>query len=171
MSNRGGILEFMANIMYAAISQDGFIAGPNDETPWSKEEERVFEAFVKTCDLILLGRRTFQIMKTGNELLPGVRYVVATTGTAMKGIETVHIRAQRDIPQVPRLGIIGGGELNGRLAKLGAIDELYLDVEPIILKHGIPLFGKYDIPLKLELLESRQIGQATMQRHYRVIRP
>jgi dihydrofolate reductase len=158
----------MANIMYAAISRNGFIAGPNDETPWSKEEELVFKAFVKTCDAILLGRRTYQIMRDNGELFSGIRYIVASS-RPMEDIETVDIHTKHDIPQVPRLGIIGGGELNGRLAKLNAIDELFLDIEPITLKEGIRLFGKYDIPLKLEPLESRKIGQSTVQRHYKVI--
>jgi hypothetical protein len=37
------------------------------------------------------------------------------------------------------------------------------------LNSGTKLFGKYDIPLKLQPLDSVQIGEATIQRHYRVV--
>lgn len=161
----------MANILYVAISQDGFISGPRGETPWSNDEEIAFTVFVKTCDAILLGRRTYEALRDNQKLLPGIRYIVATKSKKddLKEVEKVNIQTKRDMPSVPRLGIIGGGELNGRLAKIGAIDELFLDIEPITLEHGIRLFGDYDIPLRLKLLDSRKIGQATMQRHYEVI--
>jgi dihydrofolate reductase len=160
----------MANILYAAISQDGFIADLDDKTPWSSEETIAFNAFVRTCDAILLGRRSFEIMRDGQELQPGIRYIVATTKPQhLKGIETVTIETKQDIPEFPKLGVIGGGELNGRLAKLGALDELFLDIEPITLKDGVRLFGNHDIPLKLEPLESRKISSSTMQRHYKIL--
>jgi dihydrofolate reductase len=50
-------------VLYMAISADGFIAGPDDETPWSEEEWESFKAFVKTCDAVLIGRRTYEIMR------------------------------------------------------------------------------------------------------------
>jgi dihydrofolate reductase len=160
----------MANILYMAISQDGFIAGPGDERPRSDGEKIAFKAFVTTCDAILLGRRAYEIMQDNHELLPGIRYIVATKSkTEPKDIERVNIQTKHDMPDVVRLGIIGGGELNGRLAKIGVIDELFLDIEPITLQHGKRLFGVYDIPLRLKLLESRKIGQTTMQRHYEVV--
>jgi len=40
----------MKTILYVALSADGFIAGLNDETPWSDEEWAAFQEFVKTCD-------------------------------------------------------------------------------------------------------------------------
>lgn len=52
----------MANILYMAISRDGFIADSNDETPWSDAEWEAFQEFAKSCEVVLLGKRTFQIM-------------------------------------------------------------------------------------------------------------
>jgi dihydrofolate reductase len=67
----------MPNILYTAISQDGFIAGVDDETPWSDAEWEAFKTFVTSCDAVLLGRRTFQIMQE-DELVDGPRYIVVT---------------------------------------------------------------------------------------------
>jgi riboflavin biosynthesis pyrimidine reductase len=57
---------------------------------------------------------------------------------------------------------------NSSLAKLGVIDEIILDVEPITLGSGKRLFGSHDIQLSLELLRSQKIGNGTIQNHYKV---
>jgi dihydrofolate reductase len=83
---------------------------------------------------------------------------------------TISIDKKSDLPIVTKLGVIGGGELNGQLAKLGLLDEMVLDIEPIKLNSGTRLFGEYDIPLKLKLLGSKRIGEATVQRHYKILK-
>ncbi len=155
-----------------AISRDGFIAGPDDETPWSDAELKAFHGFIKSCDAVLLGRRTFELMKAESQLVTGPRYIVATDNADLDTgkLEKLAIESATDLPKVDKLGIIGGGELNGRLASLDIIDELILDIEPVDLHEGIRLFGSYDIPLKLELLRSDLVGKATVQRHYKVIK-
>lgn len=161
----------MANILYMAISQDGFIAGLNDETPWSDAEYEAFERFVKSCDVILLGKRTFKIMQAAGEFIEGPDYIVATHDELpVDGIGQIVIDSPEDMPDGDRVGIIGGGDLNGRLALLGVIDELILDIEPVELHEGIRLFGQHDVPLQLELIGSDLIGEDTIQRHYRVLR-
>ena len=162
----------MANILYAAISQDGFIAGPHDETPWSDAEWQAFQEFLKKCDVALMGRRTYEIMQRNGEFVPGPEYMIATRDN---GLDTdtwrkITIDSPLDMPEGECVGIIGGGELNGRLAELGVIDEVILDIEPIILKTGIKLFGAYSPHLKLKLIDSHTIGDNTVQRHYKVIR-
>lgn len=161
----------MQTILYMAISADGLIAGPNDETPWSDDEWAAFQAFVKTCDVVLLGRRTYEIMSTQGEFVPGPEYVVVTNDSALDtgALRKVNIKNKADLPRVKKLGIIGGGELNGSLAKLGVIDEVILDVEPMTLGNGKRLFGNHDVQLTLALLGSRKIGGSTVQNHYKVL--
>lgn len=159
-------------ILYMAISADGFIAGANDETPWSDEEWTAFQEFVQSCDVCLLGRKTYEIMKNGGEFVDGTKYVVVTSdGTADTGeYEKLAINSPSDLPQAGKIGIIGGGELNGSLAKLDVIDEIILDVEPITLGQGKRLFGSHSVNLKLKLLATRQIGQSTIQNRYQVLK-
>lgn len=161
----------MANILYMAISKDGFIAGPHDETPWSDESWSSFQEFVKSCDVVLLGRRSFTIMKDQDELIDGSRYIVVThdrnldTGNYEKRV----IDSPRDIPDVGKLGIIGGGELNGSLAKLGVIDEIILDIEDMLLHEGIKLWGSYAITPRLQKVSSKNLGKSVTQDHYKVL--
>jgi dihydrofolate reductase len=160
----------MTNILYMAISEDGFIAGPNDETPWSDEEWEEFSSFVSSCDAVLMGRRTFEIMRDSGDFIDGPQYIVATKNKSFDaaGFETRSISSITDIPVVEKLGIIGGGNLNGFLASIKAIDEVILDKEPITLGSGISLFGNFVVDLEMELLDAKTIGTGTIQEHYKV---
>ena len=169
-----GALYFkdMKAILYMAISADGFIAGEHDETPWSEDSWQAFEVFVTSCDTVLLGRRTYEIMTAQAEFVDGPEYVVATHNPLLNtgGLRKITIAAKDDLPKAAKLGIIGGGELNGRLAALGAVDEIILDVEPVALGGGKRLFGSHKVALDLTLIGSRRIGGSTIQNHYKVNR-
>lgn len=160
----------MANILYMAISSDGLIAGKNDETPWSDESWEAFAEFIRSCDVVLLGRRTYKIMKDGDEFVDGPKYIVVTNNLSLDtgGLEKLAIKSAGDIPKVTKLGIIGGGDLNGRLAKLGVIDEVILDKESIELYEGVKLFGKHSVSPKLELVSQRRLNDSVTQYHYTV---
>jgi dihydrofolate reductase len=83
--------------------------------------------------------------------------------------EKVQIFSKMSLPDVAKIGIIGGGELNGRLAAMGLIDEVILDIEPVVLGQGKKLFGSRDCNLRLKLLSSKRVGKGTVQNHYEVI--
>lgn len=153
-----------------AVSVDGFIAGDNDETPWSDEEWAAYQDFIKTCDVCVIGRRTYEIMRDNDDFMAGQKYLVATSNRALNtgDCQKIVIKSRTDLPNVEKLGIIGGGELNGSLAKLGLIDEIILDIEPVILGGGKRLFGSHEIDLELTLRSSKPLGGATVQNHYMV---
>lgn len=159
-------------ILYMTTSADGFIASTNDETPWSDASWDSFRDFVKSCDCVLLGRRTYKIMKAGDEFAEGPEYIVVTNNASFDtgSVPKLSIKSLGDMPQDNKVGVIGGGELNGSLAKLSAIDEVILDIEPITLGQGKQLFGSHDVNLKLKLLGTKQYGGSTVQNHYEVVR-
>jgi len=158
-------------ILYMAISTDGFIAGPNDETPWSDAEWEAFQDFVKSCDCVLLGRRTFEIMRQDSGLIDGPQYIVVTSDNSFDSGNLIkkNIVSAADMPEANKVGIIGGGELNGRLAGLGVINEVILDVEPVELGNGITLFGSHK-PLTMKLVSEKILENGvTTQKHYQVV--
>lgn len=155
-----------------AVSVDGFIAGASNETPWSDAEWEAYREFVKSCDVCLIGSRTYEVMKASDEFADGAKYLVVTNDSSMDAgdFEKISIQSVDDMPQVERVGVIGGGELNGSLAALGVIDEIILDVEPVTLGQGKMLFGSHNPDLKLQLIESKQLSDSTLQNHYKVIK-
>jgi dihydrofolate reductase len=111
-------------------------------------------------------------MSLADDFIVGPQYIVVTNDKTFDSgdFPKLAVNSKSDIPtNFERIGVIGGGELNGSLARLGAIDELLLDIEPVKLHDGIKLFGNHDVPLKLEILSAQTIGESTKQRHYKVV--
>jgi dihydrofolate reductase len=64
--------------------------------------------------------------------------------------------------------LTGGSTNNSSFAKKRLIDEVIVDVEPIIEGSGVPLFLKQDFELKMRLLEIRKLNDNVLQLHYNV---
>src|SRR5512135_3489668 len=65
----------------AAVSLDGYIAGPNGEADWIvPDPETDFVALMAQFDTLLVGRRTFETMvRAKRTTMPGMRTVVLST--------------------------------------------------------------------------------------------
>ena len=57
----------MKVILYMAMTANGMIARENDEAPWSKVVWREYYKFIKQNKNIIVGRRTYELMKNANE--------------------------------------------------------------------------------------------------------
>lgn len=66
--------------------------------------------------------------------------------------------------------ICGGGGANSSFIKENLVDEIYLDLEPIIIGRGIRLFADADFESQLELIEIKKISDNEVQLHYKVRR-
>ena len=66
--------------------------------------------------------------------------------------------------------LAGGGQLNASFMKEGLVDEIYLDVEPLLFGKGIKLFADADFEYKLELLECKKLNANTLQLHYEILK-
>jgi len=158
-------------VLYMAISVDGYIAGENDDVDWVSEDSwQSYLEFVRSCDSVVVGKKTFAMMPK-DEFISDTNYFVATNDSTVNtsDYEKISIKSKQDLPNGEKIGIIGGGTLNGSLAILALIDEVILDVEPIMLGSGKKLFGEQTPNFKLELLGSKRIGSGTIQNHYKVL--
>lgn len=50
------------------------------------------------------------------------------------------------------------------------VDELYLDIEPVIFGSGMPLFAVADFERKLQLIETKKLSVDELQLHYKVMK-
>jgi dihydrofolate reductase len=90
------------------------------------------------------------------------------------GIELVASDAAdfvRDLKQRPgkRICLMGGGELAQSLLAAGLVDEIGLNIHPILLGSGIPAFRDPRQRVKLTLTECRQIAGGCILAIYRVL--
>ena len=118
-----------------------------------------------------MGSTTYDIMRKDNSFVPDTNFLVATSNPDKDtgDFEKIVIKSGDDLPEGEKIGIIGGGNFNGSIADLGLINEVNLDIEPIILGSGIRLFGDHTPKLNLKLQSSKKIGSGTTQNHYIVL--
>jgi len=168
----------MKVILYMAISANGMIAKSNDDTSWiSKEEWVSYSAAIRTAGCLIVGHRTYNILSKQPEFseLKDVKLVVVSR----KDVEVISqdhavARSPQEALEILKdfatVMVAGGGLLNSSFLKKNLIDEIYLDIEPIILEDGIKLFEKNNVSLNLELLGTKAISKNEIQLYYKVIK-
>ncbi len=177
-----------------AVSLDGFLAGADGSIDWlhfSKDVQQVMTDYWKDVDTILMGRKTYEVSvaqrhssakKPPKETSPKrkaptmLTYVFSRTLTALDdpGFELVTTDAAkyvRTLKQRPGKGIclMGGGELAQSLLAAGLVDEIGLNIHPILLGSGIPTFRDPGHRVKLTLTECRQIEGGCILASYKVL--
>ncbi len=164
--------------LYMAITANGMIARKNLETPWSDEEFNSYYEKVKEAGNVIVGSRTYpQFLDTDIESMGKPLMVVLTRSNKVSGKENVVFAqsATKALEIVKDKGfdqalVTGGGETNKAFLETGLIDEIYLDIEPLVFGEGIPLFSPSNVELKLKLLETKKISDQTIQLHYKVVK-
>ncbi len=170
----------MKTILYMAITANGFIARTDGNTDWTSEEtwnESYFKLLKRTGNLII-GHNTYDIMPP-KEFLPEVLYIVLTKGKPLKkkvpNVIFTNQTAKEVLKMLSDKGFeeicIGGGSIiNSSFIKENLIDEIILDVEPIVFGKGIQLFAPEDFEYKLKLLSVKNLNKNTVQLHYKVLK-
>jgi len=190
----------MRKITYGgAVSLDGFLAGPNEEIDWlhfSKDVQEVMKEYWKDVDAVLMGRKTYEFAaaqhrgakkpksppkkdsKTKERKVPVVHtYVFSRT---LKEIDDPNyelvrehaVQFVRDLKQRPgkEICLMGGGELAQTLIGADLVDEVGLNIHPILLGSGIPTFRDPRHRVKLTLKECRQMDGGCILAKYQVVR-
>jgi dihydrofolate reductase len=138
-----------------AMSLDGFIAGPNEEADWiimdpSRDARRDFEAMYSQFDTILMGRRTFEVVKGagGGGSAPDMQVFVFSRTLRQEDHPGVRIvddpeRVMLELRSKPGkdIWLWGGGSLFRSFAELGLVDTVEVGVVPVLLGEGVPLLS------------------------------
>jgi dihydrofolate reductase len=166
-----------------ASSLDGYFARPDhsvDWLMWSGEAAEVANAYWHKVDTIVMGRKTWEIaVQRGPSPLgddSGIKtYVFSRTLPAgdNQGASIVNddpgefVRELRS-QQGKDICIMGGGNLAKSLLEAGVIDELGLNIHPVLLGAGIPVFFEMKSQIDLELLECRPFKNGCVYVLYKV---
>jgi dihydrofolate reductase len=150
-------------IFGGANTLDNYIAGKDDSIDWirhSKEANEIMKDYWARIDTTILGRRTYEIaMKSsGAAAFGGIKtYVCSRT---LKKIPGKKLELASDaVSLVKRLKseegkdiiVMGGSEIGKSLFEAELIDELGVNIHPVLLGSGIPLFAEMDRKIDLEL--------------------
>lgn len=174
----------MRTVTYGgACSLDGYLTAADGAMDWlhfSRDVQDVMTAYWATVDAVLMGRRTWEVAAAsgGSAGAPDPRvrtYLFSRTlHEAPPGVELVRDDAGgfvRALKRRPGGGIcvMGGGDLARSLFEADVIDEVGLNVHPILLGGGTPAFHAMPARVKLELLENRTIAGGCALLTYRVV--
>lgn len=162
---------------YLGMSLDGRIAGPDDDIDWLEESRPravkdpvpatagkwlSYEDFTADVGVMLMGRRTFDVVSEFEEWFYGeLAVLVAThrplppsippTVTSISGTveelvsEARRVAAGKDV-------YVDGGQMVCAVLEAGHLDELTTTVLPTVRGPGIGLFGALAGPWELDLV-------------------
>src|SRR5437870_7468142 len=177
-----------------ANSLDNYIArkdGGFDWIHWSAEVAEISSKFMKRVDALLIGRKTYEVMLgQGQSSYPGVRNYVFTRSKkktaalrkalaakkkAGRNVEVISGDAAKFVRELKRqkgksIAVFGGGELAKSLFEADLIDEVVLNIHPVLLGSGIPLFHEMKKQIDLELVECKVLKGGYLAVTYRVKR-
>jgi len=181
-------------VSFVHASLDGFVAGPNGEMDWITMDDEIFEdaiALAAAADTALYGRTTYQMMEsywpsvlrspqaTKNEL-HHARWVEDVTkivfSTSLETVDWNNARlVKNNIPTVldtlkhqpgKNMMIFGSPRLTHSFMQMGLIDEYRINVNPVVLRDGVPLFDNINDRINLKLLNTKIFESGVIGLHY-----
>lgn len=175
----------MRKVTYgAACSLDGFIVGADgamDWLHWSDDVNRLMADTWSRTDAVLMGRKTWEVANAstggggGGDAMPGVTgYVFSRTLSELPPGGGTLVRTDagafvRELKQGPgkEICVLGGGELARSLFEAGVIDEVGLNIHPVLLGAGVPFFRDAG-RIALELADCRTLAGGCIYALYQV---
>ncbi len=172
----------MKTILYMGVSINGYIAKVDGNSEWtSKEDLEGFYEQSKKAGNIMMGKNTYHaVSQYGYFPFPDALNVVFSRKKIKNrwGDEVLitNKSPKAILAMLKQKGfttafLAGGGQLNSSFAKAGLIDEIYLDVEPLLLSRGIKIFADANFEFWLKLLGIKKLNPDTIQLHYKVLKP
>ncbi len=168
-----GLSQKRKLLFYGAMSIDGYLAREDHRLDWligtEGEEETSYDDFYASVDTLIMGRNTYeQVLQLSPDEFPyegKTCYIMSRTlQDSLKGTHIIRedilsfVKKLKDVPG-QHIWIVGGGELLQSFIKAGLVDELYLQIAPVMIGRGIPLFSPADMESRFSLKEVRQYKQ------------
>ena len=170
----------MRNLVYhVAMSLDGYIAGPSGEFDWITPDPSFdFKALFSRFDTLLMGRKTYDVMRTGGQSAKSMRKKVVVVSDTLNPADhpDVQILSGNIAESVARLKaqtgkdiwLFGGGVLFRAMIDAGLVDSVELAVLPVLLGSGLPVLSE-GRRCRLHLEQSESLPSGTLLLRYSVI--
>lgn len=166
--------------VFCGVSVDGFLARPNhalDFLNTGGQESHGFDEFFSSVDVLVIGRRTFEVVLTFGKWPYGKKPVVVLSGrpldlSAVKGgvVEQMSGEPAAIAKRLKARGFkhayIDGGITIQRFLAAGCIDRLVITRVPVLIGAGIPLFGSVPHDIRLRHAATRCYKGGLVQSEY-----
>jgi len=177
------------------VSLDGFVCGPNGEMDWIKLSDDLWDhvkSVTDRADAALYGAVTYKMMEsywptaaqqpdaTQHDIdhaswVNNVQKIVFSKQdipiswehtTVIHSNIAEEMRKLRELPGKDML-MIGSPTLAHSFMELNLIDEFYINLNPVVIGSGKPLFKNAKIDL--ELVSSKEFSTGVIGLHYKVV--
>ena len=170
----------MKIIWNPAVTLDGNIAKADGNSDWPTEEDgNLFEEQVRNSGAVVVGRNTFDQYKGEVFPIQGATTYVWThtpeTGEDCEGVEYIsgsphEVTASLEAEGINECVLAGGSITNDAFVSAGLVDEIIITIYPLLFGNGMRLLSGDSIDMKLELLETNEIGEGVIRNKYRVLK-
>ncbi|WP_291277821.1 dihydrofolate reductase family protein [Galactobacter sp.] len=156
----------MATYFYTASSLDGFIATTDHSLEWLFKQDFDWEAtmpetqFMAGVGALVMGSSTYQWLLRNQESWEYTQPAWVFTHRDLDVLEAADVRFVQGDPadafdriaasaDGKNVWVMGGGDLAAQFAEANLLDEGWIQIAPVMLGSGQPLFTR---PLQLDLL-------------------
>jgi dihydrofolate reductase len=169
-------------MFHVATSLDNYIARKDGAIDWilgGEEGSSAMTELWQNVDTVVMGRKTYEpVLKSGTAFptYPGVKnYVFSRTlkESSDANVELIREDAAEFVRKLKTedgkdIFVLGGGLFAKSLFEAGLIDEVGLNIHPILLGSGTPLFNEMNYQIDLQLLECKTFKNGCVSVAYRV---
>lgn len=162
-------------VFYGAVSLDGYLADPADGLEWlfqtDLKGQSTYEAFEVKVDTFVMGRKTYRETQKhlkNAELYPGKDKIVFSHQVLSDAADTTFVSGDpiKIFHELQRtngglIWIIGGGSIVKPLLEQEMLDEIWLQIAPVLLGAGKRLFEPGDYAQRFALLGTQTMGELT----------
>jgi dihydrofolate reductase len=169
--------------VFCGVSVDGFLARPDDGLDFlraGEKEPHGFDEFLASVDVVVLGRRTLDVVR-GLAHLPlyGEKPVIVLSSRPLDfspvksdNVERMSGEPAEIVEQLKSRGFkhayIDGGITIQRFLAAGLIDRLVITRVPVLIGAGISLFGPLPNDIILRHVATRSYDAGMVQSEYTV---
>jgi dihydrofolate reductase len=161
----------MSVYFYGCITMDGYLADYNHNLDWlyqsGSSEETEYESFYKSMDITIMGKQTYNEIENVENI--GVLYGTTknyvfthTQNLSVKEFIPVNgdiVDFVKQIDKDKNIWIVGGNTILAPLLDNNMVDNMVIQIAPVLLGAGIPLFTQKEALKRFHLKEVKKYGQ------------
>ena len=169
--------------VFIGTSVDGFIArlnGALDFLPPDGGEPHGYSEFFASVDALVIGRNTFETVRSFPEWPYGTKPVIVLSTQPLDfskvprgSVEQMHGSPREIVAKLESRGIrhiyVDGGVTVQRFLREGLIQRMIITRVPVLIGHGIPLFGSLPKDIRLEHVHTQSYETGLVKTEYRII--
>ena len=165
-------------ILYMATSINGLITSGQDDSDWVSETDWAeFDALMKNCGIMVMGRKTYEIFGEDFTCEGAVNVVMTSNKKLTEGNNQDDVvftnKSPKDVLEMAKdmgfenIMLIGGEKLNTSFIKENLVDEVWISVHPVLIGSGLGLMGELEYFHNLKRTNVKELENGLLQIRYR----